>query len=1583
MDLSSMAERLRVRTGRKPMYNVDDSDDDMEAMTNVKGDKPDQNRSERIIRPDAKDDTCQSCGDSGKLRSCDTCNYAYHLKCLLPPLKIMPRGSWSCPECVSPLENIEKILDCEMRPCEVDEGEAPKGSTKPKFVKQYLVKWKGLSYLHCSWLLEEEVQKAFKKIPRLRTKVNNFHQKMGSNTSEEDYVSIRPEWTTVDRIIATRKDSEKREYLVKWKELSYDECTWEVGSDISPFQSKIDRFYSLQSKADKKSKSKNSNRGTKEAKRKQKDFQQFDKTPDFLSGGSLHPYQLEGLNFLRFSWSKETHVILADEMGLGKTVQSIAFLASLFEEKIFPYLVVAPLSTLRNWEREFATWAPQMNVVMYVGSAQARSVIRQYEFLRPKMKPKKHKWKGKQVPPSKQSMQDRIKFDVLLTSYEMINFDTPSLKPIKWECMIVDEGHRLKNKDSKLFQILKQYTTKHRVLLTGTPLQNNLDELFMLMHFLDAGKFASLEEFQEEFKDINQEEQIARLHKMLAPHLLRRVKKDVMKDLPPKKELILRVELSALQKEYYKAILTRNYQILTRHGAAQVSLMNVAMELRKLCCHAYMLEGVEPEIPDADEAFRKLLESSGKLLLVDKLMVKLKEQGHRVLIYSQFRHMLDLLEDYLTYKKWNYERIDGIVSGVERQIRIDRFNAKDSTRFCFLLSTRAGGLGINLATADTVILYDSDWNPHADLQAMARAHRLGQTNKVMIYRLVTRGTIEERMMQMTKKKMVLEHLVVGRLKDSSFKQEELDDIIRYGSQELFAEDEDESGKARQIHYDDASIDRLLDREKINNEEASVEDEDDGFLKAFKVANFEYIDEEEATAAREEEAKKQTEIKQQAENMAERARYWEELLKGKYEEHRLEEFTALGKGKRSRKQMVSVEEDDLAGLEDVSSEEEDNDEGDWTDNGMGSGGGRKNHSSKKRSRVDTMEALPLMEGEGKSFRVLGFTQNQRAAFVQILMRFGLGEFDWSEFVSRMKQKTLEEIKVYGTLFLTHIAEDITNSPTFSDGVPKEGLRIPDVLVRIATLHLIRDKVKFSTENPGLPLFAEDIVSRFPGLRSSRYWKEEHDLSLLCAVMKHGYGRWLAIVEDPHLGFPGIICQEQNLPYVNGSLAGSSQMQDGAHCSFPETNFAHEQTGSSNGTINSQLREDGIRHGSGSVDEAVSDGGSQVFQDGLMSYESIQVQRRLVEFIKKRVNFLEKALSVEYQKDYFQNDAKGFESSSAEPEVEPMVHDTPKVQDIPSPNSLDADNQMQSLSSLDPIGNGELIINAYDNDPERLEMVRLYNEMCKLVNDNEQDSVQTYFGNKSAGFRLRKNLKVFEGIHEEVQRILGSKPPQASPATVVSESNPHKLVQSEQKQPVKVGVPGTSERLDCTSSEIKASSINGASNPGSSALPSETLLNLANNTSMASEVPLNLADTTSKASETPQNLVASKDIENIENSENLATNSGKGPETLENLATDTSKTTTTPGNLMPNLGKVPEAVENFATNRSETSEIPLNSAGRSYNEGTCEPPSNLELKASTLYKPTASTVPSGDSEVPSGTREAKDPDLTVAMEAAELI
>ncbi|XP_013591527.1 PREDICTED: CHD3-type chromatin-remodeling factor PICKLE [Brassica oleracea var. oleracea] len=1106
--MTSLAgSRLRKRPDRRPLYTVDDSDDDDDFVQN-------------------KDQTTEVVeGTVGR-------------------------------EAVTPLTEMEKILDCQMRPTTSNDPDSSDiAAPKQDVVKQYLVKWKGLSYLHCSWVAEEEFQKAYKFIRRLRSRVIKFHSTMESmSNSGDDFVAIHPEWTIVDRIIDCRGESEEKEYLVKFKELSYDECYWESESDISTFQNEIQRFKDINS----------GHRRDKyvDHERNHEDFKQFDHTPEFITG-SLHPYQLEGINFLRFTWSNRTHVILADEMGLGKTIQSIAFLASLFEENLAPYLVVAPLSTLRNWEREFATWAPHMNVVMYGGTSQARTVVRDHEFYFPK-------GHNKMIGISGESRQDRIKFDVILTSYEMINVDTEVLKPIKWKCMIVDEGHRLKNKNSKLFNSLKQYTSEHRILLTGTPLQNNLDELFVLMHFLDAEKFGSLEEFQEQFKDIDQEEQISRLHKMLAPHLLRRVKKDVLKDMPSKKELILRVDLSSKQKIIYKAIMTRNYKILAKRGA---KISNVLMELRKACLHPYMVEGVESQIKDANEALKELLESSGKLQLLDQMMVKLKEQGHRVLIYSQFQHMLDLLEDYCAYKKWFYERIDGKVNGAERQARIDRFNAKNSNRFCFLLSTRAGGVGINLATADTVFIYDSDWNPYADLQAMARAHRIGQTEKVMIYRLISRGTIEEKIVQICKRKMLLELLVVGKLKAPNLSQEELDDIIRFGSKELFAEENDEAGKFGKIHYDDAAIEKLLDRDHIDAEEDSVDDENEnGFFKAFKVANFEFIDDNEAAASEEAQA---IESKSSSEN------YWECLLKDKYEVQQAEEVNALGKRKRNCKQKLG--EDELAYLEASSDNEEDeqteaedelaylevssDDEEAEQNDGVASGQGnqiaywpcskdevacfeassayeeakpmdgeaaRQGNQMAKRPyhrTSDTLKPIPLIEGEGRFLKVLGFNELQRKKFLTTLERYGVGNYDWKEFVDPLKPRTYDEIKNYGLRFLKHIVEDKdVNSPTFSDGVPKEELKCKDVLARIASVMLVQKKVKHMEANPRNPVFSDRIIHRFPGLRlrKAKFANEECDRILLRAVSKNGVGKWRALVNDREFGIYELVRKELNIP-----------------------------------------------------------------------------------------------------------------------------------------------------------------------------------------------------------------------------------------------------------------------------------------------------------------------------------------------------------------------------------------------------------------------------------------------------------------------
>ncbi|PNJ47667.1 CHD7 isoform 5 [Pongo abelii] len=320
------------------------------------------------------------------------------------------------------------------------------------------------------------------------------------------------------------------------------------------------------------------------------------------------------------------------------------------------------------------------------------------------------------------------KFHAIITTFEMILTDCPELRNIPWRCVVIDEAHRLKNRNCKLLEGLKMMDLEHKVLLTGTPLQNTVEELFSLLHFLEPSRFPSETTFMQEFGDLKTEEQVQKLQAILKPMMLRRLKEDVEKNLAPKEETIIEVELTNIQKKYYRAILEKNFTFLSKGGgqANVPNLLNTMMELRKCCNHPYLINGAEEKILEEfkethnaespDFQLQAMIQAAGKLVLIDKLLPKLKAGGHRVLIFSQMVRCLDILEDYLIQRRYPYERIDGRVRGNLRQAAIDRFSKPDSDRFVFLLCTRAGGLGINLTAADTCIIFDSDWNPQNDLQ---------------------------------------------------------------------------------------------------------------------------------------------------------------------------------------------------------------------------------------------------------------------------------------------------------------------------------------------------------------------------------------------------------------------------------------------------------------------------------------------------------------------------------------------------------------------------------------------------------------------------------------------------------------------------------------------------------------------------------------------------------------------------------------------------------------------------------------------------------------------------------------------------
>merc|ERR1719327_1677092 len=869
-------------------------------------------------------------------------------------------------------------------------------------------------------------------------------------------------------------------------DLTYAESTWEdEDEDIPDLLNFIRDYEDLRyvCGADGRSKKKKKKGGEEEHKRKYNPppdkpstdldikYKNNDQAKWMPDGLSLHPYQLEGISWARHSWNKNTDIILADEMGLGKTIQTITFLYSLYKEGHCrgPFLIAVPLSTLINWEREFALWAPDFYVVSYVGDKDSRIVIRENELSFEDNAVRK----GDKASRIKAST---VKFHCLLTSYEMISMDAACLGSVQWEVLVVDEAHRLKNNQSKFFKVLAGYALNYKMLLTGTPLQNNLEELFYLLNFLTPGKFNDLAEFQTSFEDVGKEEQVRKLHELLGPHMLRRLKADVLKNMPSKSECIVRTNLAPAQKKVYKNILTRNFEALNSKGGAQVSLLNIMMELKKCANHPYLLPGPAEDAPIGPNGLfevNAMIKACGKLTLLKKMLDQLKIEGHRVLIFSQMTKMLDLLEDFLDGVNLRYERIDGGITGSMRQEAIDRFNKPNAEQFVFLLSTRAGGLGINLATADTVIIYDSDWNPHNDIQAFSRAHRIGQQNKVMIYRFVTRNTVEERVTQVAKKKMMLTHLVVqaGPMgAKNNLSKKEIDDILKFGTEELFKEEEvNEDGESpNDIVYDDKAVASLLDRSQEGIEEK--ESWANEYLSSFKVATY---------ATKEGgEAEEDIEIlKQEADNTD--PAYWEKLLRHHYEQAQEDISRSMGKGKRVRKQVNygdggevvaggrdgdgSWQENMSDYNSDFSMPSDDKEDDDFDEKNDDDPQGRSRRDIRRDMKKEKDRPLPpLLARVAGNIEVLGFNARQRKSFLNAIMRYGMPPqdvFNSQWLVRDLRGKSEKCFKAYTALFMRHLCEPGNeNSETFADGVPREGLSRQHVLTRIGVMSLIRKKVQ---------------------------------------------------------------------------------------------------------------------------------------------------------------------------------------------------------------------------------------------------------------------------------------------------------------------------------------------------------------------------------------------------------------------------------------------------------------------------------------------------------------------------------------------
>ncbi|TAQ90715.1 hypothetical protein B7494_g1003 [Chlorociboria aeruginascens] len=773
---------------------------------------------------------------------CVSCRRGYHLE-HLPPLTesfhtpedvadlrderlAEYKAAWECKECREMVSKVQTLVA--WRPIVGESYE--KGQTIDMFredEKEYLVKWEEESYFKCSWMpgawvwgvTAATMRKAFVK--REEASGDALPKWTFEEAIPDEYlrmeivfdVSYRKGFRSISEASDKASISKVDEVLVKFHGLGYDEAVWAeppspdetdrwnnfvvayneylVGKyfkqpSAATMKERIDVFCSL-------------------------DFEskiECKEQPSAMTGGEMMPYQMEGLNWLLYNFHQQKNVILADEMGLGKTIQCIAMIASLAKDnpECWPFLVVVPNSTCPNWRREIKTWAPSLRVVAYYGSKHARDMAMEYELF----------------PKNCTDMRAHI----VVTSYEapVDDHSRSFFKRIKWAGMIVDEGQRLKNDENLLYGALKALKTPFQVLLTGTPLQNNKRELFNLLQFLDSSiNAAKLDEKYE----ILTKENLPELHDLIRPFFLRRTKLQVLKFLPPMAQVILPVTMSLVQKKLYKSILAKNPDLIKSifgqskavlRSTERGNLNNILMQLRKCLCHPFVYNNaIEETNVNLADSHRNLIDASSKFQLLEIMLPKLRERGHRVLLFSQFLNQLDLIEEFLDSLGLRYGRLDGSIGTLEKQKRIDAFNAPDSELFAFLLSTRAGGVGINLATADTVIIMDPDFNPHQDIQALSRAHRIGQKKKVLVFQLMTKDSAEEKIVQIGRKKMALDQALIESMGAEDDAGVDLESILKHGAEALFNDDD-----RNDIHYDSASVDKLLDRTQVESTDADQE-----------------------------------------------------------------------------------------------------------------------------------------------------------------------------------------------------------------------------------------------------------------------------------------------------------------------------------------------------------------------------------------------------------------------------------------------------------------------------------------------------------------------------------------------------------------------------------------------------------------------------------------------------------------------------------------------------------------------------------------------------------------------------------------